>query len=112
MKQFMIDAMAAMMPYMRSVAIAAMALAAGGIVARLIGLRWVARLAGTLVLLAGIFFLACEGAGRLLGFEPTLLFADPANRMLYRNQFPFWTIGLAALVAGLIVRAIGSGRSG
>ncbi len=109
MKQFMIDMMAAMMPYMRPIAMSAAALLVIGIIGRLAGARSVAQITGALVVAIGVFFLACEGAGRLLGFEPTVLFALPADRVLYRNQWPFWTIGGAALVAGLILRMLGAG---
>lgn len=111
MKQVMIDAMAAMMPFMRPLVLAAIVMAGAGIVGRVLGLRWLARFAGTFVVVAAVFFLACEGAGRFLGFEPTILFAAPADRMLYRNQFPFWTIGIAGLVVGFLVRMLGADRT-
>jgi hypothetical protein len=108
MTQFLIDMMTTMMPFMRPLAFAAAALVVAGVVGRILGLARLAWLAGTLVLVAGIFFLACEGAGRILGFEPTILFAAPADRALYRNQWPFWSIGLALLVLGALVRRLGA----
>lgn len=111
MKQLMIDAMAAMMPYMRPLVLTAVAVAGAGLLGRVLGLRWLARLAGAFVVLVGVFFLACEGAGRFLGFEPTILFAAPADRALYRNQFPFWTIGIVGLGVGLLVRMLSADRT-
>jgi hypothetical protein len=106
MKQTMIDLMNSMMPYMRPLAIAGAGALLIAIVSRVMGARGLARLLAGLTALAGLFFLACEGAGRALGFEPTILFADPANRELFRNQFPFWLIGAALLVLGGLVRSL------
>ncbi|HRD76973.1 MAG TPA: hypothetical protein PK264_13750 [Hyphomicrobiaceae bacterium] len=111
MKQQMIDMMAMMMPYMRPLAQAAGAAALFAIAARLIGQTSIARLLAALVLVIGVFFIACEVAGRFLGFEPTILFAAPADRALYRNQWPFWCIGLTGLVIGLLIRAGTSSKS-
>ena len=111
MKQVMIDMMTAMMPFMRPLSIVAAVLIVIGLV-----LGVVARLGGGSSrlgawcglggLLAGIFFLACEAAGRFLGFEPTILYAAPIDRELFRNQWPFWTIGGALLLLGFIVRRL------
>ena len=112
MTQFMIDAMVMMMPYMKPVAYAGFG--AGGL-ALILGLAH--RLSGAagglaaflakLALAIGIFFLASEIAGRLLGMEPTLLFAaDPFDRELYRNQWPFWAVGLATMLVGLAAKPL------
>lgn len=106
MKQTLIDLMSAMMPYMRPLAIAGAGAFLLAIIARVMGARGVARLLAGLTALAGIFFLACEGMGRVLGFEPTILFADPANRELFKNQFPFWLVGAVMLVLGGLVRGV------
>ncbi|MBU2582401.1 MAG: hypothetical protein KJ622_11850 [Alphaproteobacteria bacterium] len=111
MKQFMIDMMAMMMPYMRPATIfAGVALGIGliaGILGRVSGSgQALARWCGFIGLAVGVFLLACEVAGRLLGFEPTILFAHPADRVLYQNQWPFWIVGLALMAAGYVVRAI------
>ncbi len=110
MKQFMIDAMAAMMPFMRPLSIAGLIFVVMGFVLPLLSQGRAARWSGNLALAAGFFFLACEIAGRFLGFAPTILYADPMDRELYRNQWPFWTIGAALAMAGIIIRRI-SGRN-
>ncbi|KUO63772.1 MAG: hypothetical protein APF80_13090 [Alphaproteobacteria bacterium BRH_c36] len=113
MKQFMIDMMATMMPFMRpATLIAGVALVFGLIaasVSRLTGSgsgSTMAKWCGVLALAVGVFLLACEVAGRMLGFEPTILFASPADRVLYQNQWPFWTIGLGLVIAAIAVRHI------
>ncbi len=111
MKQMMIDMMAAMMPYMRPVALGAAALLLLGLVLAVMGKRGgIVRTAGTIGVAAGVFFLACEAAGRVLGFEPTVLFASPMDRVMYRNQWPFWTLGLALFLVGSIVRRLAGAR--
>lgn len=107
----MIDTMAAMMPYMRPLSLVSFALIALGFVLGAVsrmsgGRNRIARWCGTFVLFAGFFFLACEVAGRFLGFEPTLLFAEPLDREMFRNQWPFWTIGALFLVTSVIVRRL------
>lgn len=112
MRQAMIDMMAMMMPFMKPVAIAGAVLGLIGIVAALAGAGARGGWAGTasrLAVAAGVFFVACEVAGRILGMEPTLLFAsDPFDRALYRNQWPFWTVGLALAALGLASRGLAS----
>lgn len=110
MKQLMIDMMAAMMPYMRPFALLAAALAVLGLVSGLLGQGRIASLGRTTALTAGVFFIGCEAAGRMLGFEPTILFAAPADRMLYRNQWPFWTIGIGFLLLSLLMRVLTRSR--
>lgn len=113
MAQFMIDMMSMMMPYMKPIAyfgLAALALSAILTAAQIMSGSGggLAALATKLAVAVGIFFIACEVAGRLLGMEPTLLFsADPFDREMYRNQWPFWSVGIALFVAGLAVRALG-----
>jgi hypothetical protein len=74
------------------------------------GRSGLARICGTFVLLAGVFLLACELAGRFLGFEPTILYAAPIDREMYVNQWPFWAVGGALFVVGMIVKGI-AGRA-
>jgi len=106
----MIDMMAAMMPYMRPFALAAAALTVLGLVLGLAGRGGrLPQLCGAIALAAGMFFVGCEVLGRLLGFEPTILFAAPADRVLYSNQWPFWTLGIGFLLAFLAVRTVRRG---
>lgn len=107
----MIDTMAMMMPFMRPATLVAGAALLGGLIAasgsRLTGSgSTVAKWCGVLALAVGVFLFACEVAGRMLGFEPTILFASPADRALYQNQWPFWTIGLGLLIGAVAVRRI------
>lgn len=117
MKEQMITMMAAMMPFMKPIAVAGVVGIVAGLVGGLrpggtgIGSR-LARLGLSVTLGVGVFFVACEIAGRYLGMEPTLLFAsDPFDRALYRNQWPFWAIGAAFLVAGVLMRTLGRTRA-
>lgn len=111
MKQLMIDTMAAMMPFMRPLTFIAAGLIVIGVLAGLISRAsqqgaGVARGCGVFTLAAGIFFLACDITGRFLGFAPTILYADPLDRELFRNQWPFWMVGLGLVLAGFAVRAL------
>lgn len=107
MKQFMIDMMSMMMPYMKPIAYVGVAAV---LVAPVLGLARSHATSGLqaglikLTLGVGVFFVTCELAGRMLSMEPTLLFAsDPFNRTLYRNQWPLWCVGTAFVLAGLIL---------
>jgi hypothetical protein len=65
---------------------------------------------GTLLMLVGLFFLASQGAGMLLGAAPSINFGDAANYEF--DLKPFWMVGLAFLVPGLVVKALrGASRS-
>lgn len=113
MAQFMIDMMVMMMPYMKPILY--IGLAALTLSLLLFAAQAMSGNGGALAALAvkiaigvGFFFVACEIAGRLLGMEPTLLFsADPFDREMYRNQWPFWAMGAALLLAALAVQRIG-----
>ena len=115
MKQLMIDTMSAMMPFMRPLSYIAIALIAIGLLLALVSRMGgrpsrFARWCGSFVVLAGVFLLACELAGRFLGFEPTILYAAPFDREMYVNQWPFWAVGGMLFVVGLIVKGI-AGRA-
>ena len=108
----MIDVMAKMMPFMRPIA-----LAGGGLALLALLLSYfrgpsgrgegLSAFAARLTLWIGLFFIACEIAGRFLGMEPTLLFAaDPFDRELYRNQWPFWTVGLALVAVWAVAELL------
>jgi len=111
MKQMLIDIMSAMMPFMKPVVYLGVGLAVAALALRIFGRQGAAAAAAGGAVAIGLFLLACEGMGRLLGFEPTVLFADPMNRQLYRNQFPFWLVGGAILALGWLVRLFSRGAS-
>jgi hypothetical protein len=112
MKQFMIDMMVLMMPYMKPIVFAGLIALVLSVVLTVTQIfagtgGALAALAARIAALIGLFFIACEIAGRVLGMEPTLLFsADPFDRQMYVNQWPFWAVGAALLVAGLLVRRL------
>jgi hypothetical protein len=106
-KSALIDIMTLMMPFMKPLVwlallsfIAALGLAfAGG------GLRrqWAPR-AARLTLGIGIFFLAAQGMGALLGAQPSINFGDP--RKFEFILVPFWQLGIACIAGWLIVRGL------
>ena len=113
MKQLMIDIMAAMMPYMKPIAYIGTAMAVGGLVAAVAGMRGsLTAIAATVAIGVGLFFIACEVMGNFLELKPTMLFADPADRAMYRNQWPFWIVGAAIGAAGFVVRMLGRRSAG
>ena len=104
MKQFMLDTMTAMMPAMVPLVWIGGALTLGAIVLYVIGFKtgyklplWAAR--GAMAF--GLFFLACQAAGMILGAAPSINFGDP--RKFEFNLVGFWIIGLAMLIPGWIV---------
>ena len=117
MAQIMIDLMVAIMPYMKPVAYLGMVaaglsfvLAISQILIGAGGRR--AKLTARLAIAVGLFFIACEVAGRFLGMEPTLLFSDdPFNREMFRNQWPFWTLGGTLVLSGMALRKLGQWSS-
>lgn len=117
MAQFMMDVMVVMMPYMKSIAYAGIAVAVWGVVLSVSQIMTgaggrLAKLAARVAIAVGLFFIACEIAGRHLGMEPTLLFsADPFHRSMFRNQWPFWSLGVALVLAGIALRKLGQWTS-
>jgi len=112
MKDMMLQMMLLMMPYMMWIVYAGAALLAVGLLFVLIRLAsgsggGLARLAAGGLLLVGLFFLACQVAGMWLGTPPSMNFGDAANGEF--NLYPFWQLGLVALIGGIIVRLL-SGR--
>ncbi len=109
MKAFLLDMMVMMMPYMKPIlytgatAVAlgfALALAKpvlGMSQARLSGLLWSGRIATIL----GLFFLACEGMGAILGAAPQFNFGDSSKFEFW--MVPFWQPGAAFFISGLII---------
>jgi hypothetical protein len=106
MKQFMLEMMAAMMPFMMPLVWAGAALLGIGLLAALLGLlranSGVGAMhgAGALLVALGIFFLACQAAGMLLGATPAINFGD-AKKFEF-HLVGFWVVGLAFLLPGLV----------
>lgn len=108
MKQMMLDVMVAMMPYMMLVVYAGYASVATGTLAAVGGMvvpglaqSGLALLAGRIAMLIGIFFIACQFAGMMLGATPAINFGDSTKFEF--NLVPFWQIGAAFLVAGTLI---------
>jgi hypothetical protein len=111
MRQFMLDMMAGMMPLMMPLVWLGVALLAVGVisvVARLAtnsapasrGAYW----AGTLLVIVGLFLIISQVAGMLLGATPAINFGDATKYEF--NLKPFWMVGLAFLIPGLVIRAL------
>ncbi len=109
MNAFLMNMMVMMMPYMKQILYVGAAAAALGFVlalakpimgmsrARLSGLLWTGRIATIL----GLFFLACEGMGAMLGAAPQFNFGDSSKFEFW--MVPFWQPGAALLISGLII---------
>jgi TRAP-type mannitol/chloroaromatic compound transport system permease small subunit len=111
MRQFMLDMMTMMMPFMMPLVWVGVALTALGLLSiatRLLsgGLlgRRAATWSGTLLIIVGLFFLASQGAGVLLGAAPAINFGDATKYEF--DLKPFWMVGLIFLVPGLVIRAL------
>lgn len=109
----MTQIMAAMMPYMWHIANVGLAFLVLGGLAWLIWLynghaTWLLRLSGRILVVLGIFFIACQIVGLLLGMNAFLNLADP-NKYEFA-PLPFWMIGLPFIVTGLFMRIFGSFR--
>ncbi len=111
MRQFMMDTMAGMMPLMMPLVWLGVALIAVGILSVLARLVTGSTLAsrggswsGVLLVVIGFFFVASQGAGMLLGAAPAINFGDATKYEF--NLKPFWMVGLAFLVPGLVILAL------
>ena len=109
MHQMMIDLMAKMMPFMMPLIYAGGALLAIGVLALLVQITagkggGLAMLCGWLLVILGLFFLACQGMGMMLGAAPSINLANSAAGEF--DLKPFWEVGLAMLVPGIVVVAI------
>ncbi|KAB2917421.1 MAG: hypothetical protein F9K29_10185 [Hyphomicrobiaceae bacterium] len=116
MRQFMLDMMASMMPFMMPLVWLGVALIVLGVLSVVLRLLTNSALAGrgalwfgTLLVIVGLFFIASQGAGMLLGATPAINFGDATKYEF--NLKPFWMVGLAFLVPGLVIRAL-RGSSG
>lgn len=111
MRQFMLDMMVMMMPLMMPLVWAGAALAAAGVLFAVIsfvsgsaGARRLASVAGLTLIILGVFFLACQVAGMLLGATPAINFGDATKYEF--NLKPFWMVGLGFLIPGIVLRLI------
>ena len=111
MKQFLLDMMTAMMPAMVPMVWIGGILTVLAIVFFIVGgttgykpSLWAAR--GAMAF--GIFFLACQVAGYLLGAGPSINFGDP--RKFEFILVAFWVIGLAMLIPAWIVWSFSSNK--
>jgi hypothetical protein len=113
MKQALLDMMAAMMPYMMVAVWLGGVLVAGGllllIISLVVGRRGVLQRgvtwAGTLTLLLATFFILSQFAGMWLGATPSINLGD--SRQYQFVLVPFWQVGLALLVPGIILWRLG-----
>ena len=109
----MTQIMTKMMPYMWYIADVGLALLAIGAVAWLIWLlsgqgTGLLRFSGRLLVVLGVFFVACQLAGLLLGMKPWLNLGDISKGEF--EALPFWMIGLPFIVVGLFMRIFGAFR--
>jgi hypothetical protein len=108
MKQFMLDMMVAMMPYMMPIIYVGYAALAVGVLAWMAStivrpnekpanvLLWSGRVAAGI----GLFFIACQLAGIMLGASPAINFGDATKFEFV--MVPFWQIGAGFLLAGIL----------
>ncbi len=108
-KSTLIDIMTLMMPAMKPLVWLALAAFVAAIVLVIAGgemrERWAPKAAG-ITLAIGIFFLAAQGMGALLGAAPSINFGDP--RKFEFILVPFWQLGIACLVGWGIVKVLRS----
>lgn len=108
MKDFMINMMVAMMPYMKPVMWIGVIVATIGLTIIAVnfifkkdiqkGLVWTGRIA----LATAIFFLVAQFAGYFLNMPPTVNFGDSSKFEFILVSF--WQIGLVLLIASLAIR--------
>lgn len=117
MKQMLLDMMVAMMPFMMpivwlgyaAVAIGALLVVGGLVVPGLAQSHGWALLAGRVAAGVGLFFIACQLAGMVLGATPAINFGDSTKFEF--KLVPFWQIGAAFLVAGILIGYFSSRQS-
>lgn len=110
MTNFLITVMGAMMPYMMYIVWLGEAALVVGALAFLFArftagesetARSIVLLAGRVAAGAGIFFLACQAMGMLLGATPAINMGD-ATKFEF-NLVPFWQIGAVGLLGGIVL---------
>ena len=115
MKDFMIDLMVNMMPFMKPFLWFGVVVAAIGLLFVLAQallksdnqaiIVWTARIVFTVA----IFFLSAQLAGHLLSMPPTINFGDSSKFEFILVSF--WQIGLAFLISGLVIKFAGKVRN-
>lgn len=107
MKMMLMDIMTAMMPYMKPLVWLALAAFIAGLALALMGgegsVKFV-RLAFGIVLGVGVFFIAAQLMGLLLGAGPSINFGDP--RKFQFILVPFWQLGIACLAGAGVLKLL------
>ncbi len=111
--ELMTQIMTKMMPYMWYIADVGIAALILGAIAWLNwlftgGSTGLLRFCGRLLIVLGIFFVACQIAGLLLGMKPWLNLGDIGKGEF--EALPFWMIGLPFIVTGFFLRIFGALR--
>ncbi len=111
MKQMMTDMMILAMPAMVPLVYIGAGLIALGILTGIIALvsgsgGGLVRLSSIALIALGIFFLGCQAAGMWLEMAPSINFGDPTKFEFF--LYPFWMIGGAMLLAGIVIKILGS----
>jgi len=112
MKDMMIDMMVLMMPYMKPVMWVGAVFAVIGLL--IIISKFVLKIdmqksilwSGRIALSTAVFFLAAQIAGYFLNMPPTVNFGDSSKFEFILVSF--WQIGVALLVASLIIKFLSS----
>ncbi|WP_038036485.1 hypothetical protein [Thermopetrobacter sp. TC1] len=107
MKSFLIDIMTMMMPFMKPLVwLAALSFLASLALVVIGGHQWRtwARWTSAVTLAIGIFFLAAQGMGLLLGASPSINFGDASKFEFI--LVAFWKLGLASIGAWLIIQGL------
>ncbi|MCB1515691.1 MAG: hypothetical protein KDJ18_12970 [Hyphomicrobiaceae bacterium] len=111
MRDFMINMMAAMMPFMKPLMWLGVAAAAVGLLFLIMHIIFRSSTGGWVLLMGRVtlgfaaFFFACQVAGYFLGAAPGINFGD-FSKMEF-NIVPFWQIGAGFLVAALVLGFFG-----
>ena len=114
MKDMMIDMMVLMMPYMKPFMWIGVVVAALGLVIIVANYALKSDMhkavvwSGRVVFAVSIFFIAAQVAGYFLNMPPTVNFGDSSKFEFILVSF--WQIGLAFLVAGLVIKFAGSNK--
>ncbi len=107
MKSNLIDVMTLMMPFMRPLVwLAGLSFLAALALVLIGGDQWRtwARRTSAVTLVIGLFFLAAQGMGLLLGAAPSINFGDASKFEFY--LVAFWKLGLASIGAWLIIQGL------